>query len=221
MLILERVQICRRFLNPPKLEAARDCRARGRRPNCDGFKRATIRKLTVEAQAAPRGGSLKRTVRQSSWWCQDIHLRCRVVSRHLIRAALAAVWLYQGLWCKLLGGCGRHAEIVASLSMLGATAAHGLLLAIGGAECALAIWILAGVQLRAARRGADLTAGGNERRRPVMGRALDCRPRSYASTKLRLPAAGVGSGRGVWKIGAGNTACVRLIHPRRFGQTAR
>jgi hypothetical protein len=111
---------------------------------------ATMCKLAAKAQAAPRGGSLNRTIRQSSWWCQDIHLRGRVVSRPLIRAALAAVWLYQGLWCKLLGGCERHAEIVASLSLLGATAAHCLLLAIGGAECALAIWILAGVQRRAA-----------------------------------------------------------------------
>jgi len=72
------------------------------------------------------------------------------MNRALIRAAVAAVWLYQGLWCKLLGGAGRHAEIVASLPLLGASAAHGLLLAIGAAECALAFWTLSGVNLRAA-----------------------------------------------------------------------
>jgi hypothetical protein len=72
------------------------------------------------------------------------------MNRTLIRGAVAAVWLYQGLWCKLLGGAGRHAEIVGSVPLLGAAAAHGLLLAIGAAECALAFWTLSGLRLRAA-----------------------------------------------------------------------
>jgi hypothetical protein len=72
------------------------------------------------------------------------------MNRTLIRAAVAAVWLYQGLWCKLLGLAGRHAEIVGSVPFLGATAAHILLLAIGAAECFLAVWTLSGVRLREA-----------------------------------------------------------------------
>jgi hypothetical protein len=71
------------------------------------------------------------------------------MNRTLIRVAVAAVWLYQGLWCKLLGGAARHAEIVGSLP-LGAAAAHGLLLAIGAVECALAVWTLSGSRLREA-----------------------------------------------------------------------
>jgi len=71
-------------------------------------------------------------------------------NRALIRAAVAAVWLYQGLWCKLLGGAGRHAEIVGSVPGLGAAAAHGLLLAIGAAECALAVWTFSGIRPRQA-----------------------------------------------------------------------
>jgi hypothetical protein len=31
----------------------------------------------------------------------------------LIRASIALVWLYEGLWCKLLGGMPRHAEVIA------------------------------------------------------------------------------------------------------------
>jgi hypothetical protein len=72
------------------------------------------------------------------------------MNRTLIRTAVAAVWLYQGLWCKLLGGAGRHGEIVGSLPLLGAAAAHSLLLAIGAAECALAVWTLAGIRPREA-----------------------------------------------------------------------
>ena len=63
---------------------------------------------------------------------------------------MAAVWLYQGLWCKLFGAAGRHAEIVGSVPGLGAAAAHGLLLAIGAGECALAVWMLSGIRLREA-----------------------------------------------------------------------
>jgi hypothetical protein len=72
------------------------------------------------------------------------------MNRTLIRMAVAAVWLYQGLWCKLLGGAGRHAEIVGSVPWLGAAAAHGLLLAVGAAECALAVWTVSGIRLREA-----------------------------------------------------------------------
>jgi hypothetical protein len=87
------------------------------------------------------------------------------MNRTLIRASVAAVWLYQGLWCKLLGGAWRHAEIVASVPVLGATAAHSLLLAIGAVECSFAVWMLSGFRLRAAAAAqtlmlAVMNAGG-------------------------------------------------------------
>jgi hypothetical protein len=134
--------------------------------------RATMREIAADYDRAKRrGGSLSgaTSARQTKasvpplkarplfWWRRRFRLRGRVVSRHLIRAALAAVWLYQGLWCKLLGGSGRHAEIVASMPALGAAVAHGLLLAIGAVECALAIWTLAGVRLRAAAAAQTLS----------------------------------------------------------------
>jgi hypothetical protein len=79
------------------------------------------------------------------------------MNRALIRVALAAVWLYQGLWCKLLSGSRLHMEIVASVLP---AVAHGVLLAVGAAECALAIWILAGIRLRAAAIAQTLMLAG-------------------------------------------------------------
>jgi hypothetical protein len=35
------------------------------------------------------------------------------------RLAVALVWLYQGLWCKLLGGCPGHRAIVDAVPWLG------------------------------------------------------------------------------------------------------
>ncbi|MET7421992.1 DoxX-like family protein [Dactylosporangium sp. NPDC005555] len=59
------------------------------------------------------------------------------------RAAVAAVWLYEGLWCKILGGDPAQREIVAEVPMLSLTA-------IGVAETALAVWVLTGRHARAA-----------------------------------------------------------------------
>ena len=64
-----------------------------------------------------------------------------------LRLPLAAVWLYQGLWCKLLGRSARHRRIVASVPGLPSSL---LLPAIGAAECALAAWILSGFRPRGA-----------------------------------------------------------------------
>jgi hypothetical protein len=59
----------------------------------------------------------------------------------LIRTPLAAVWLYQGLWCKLLGHAAYQAGIVACIPWLNA---EFVLLALGVVECALSAWVVAG-----------------------------------------------------------------------------
>ena len=61
----------------------------------------------------------------------------------IARAALASVWLYQGLWHKLLHA-GHHAEITAQVPFEGPF----LLPTLGVAECALAFWILSGRHTR-------------------------------------------------------------------------
>jgi hypothetical protein len=62
----------------------------------------------------------------------------------LARIAIALVWLYNGLWCKVLGACPGHAAIVAGLPGLDSATATRLLAAIGLFETALAVWVLSG-----------------------------------------------------------------------------
>ena len=56
---------------------------------------------------------------------------------------IAAVWIANGLFCKVLGMVPRHRQIVARI--LGPGHAAGFTRAIGFAEIAMAIWILSGV----------------------------------------------------------------------------
>ena len=62
----------------------------------------------------------------------------------LIRAAIALVWLYQGLWCKLMGRAPHHEAVIASVPFLNAEQAHAALFGLGGLECFIAIWVLCG-----------------------------------------------------------------------------
>ncbi|PVH26906.1 DoxX-like family protein [Sphingobacterium corticibacter] len=59
---------------------------------------------------------------------------------------LTAVWLVNGLFCKVLKLVPRHEEIVATI--LGATYARELTLMIGCAEILMAIWIFSGLLSR-------------------------------------------------------------------------
>jgi hypothetical protein len=64
-----------------------------------------------------------------------------------IRIPLAAVWLYQALWCKLLAHAPHQGSIVAGVPGLNPSF---VLPAIGAAECVLAAWVLSGQRARAA-----------------------------------------------------------------------
>jgi uncharacterized membrane protein len=59
-------------------------------------------------------------------------------SNKLIRLAIALVWLYQGFWCKVLGGIPRHEAVIASVPFIGSAAGRSALIALGLLECALA-----------------------------------------------------------------------------------
>lgn len=61
-----------------------------------------------------------------------------------LRILFAAVWLVNGVWCKILDGVPRHREIVARI--LGEE--HALLLTrlIGIGEVFIALWILSGIR---------------------------------------------------------------------------
>ena len=61
-----------------------------------------------------------------------------------VRGVVACVWIYQGLWCKLLGRTARHEAVVGRAPFLTSRAAHLTMLALGVTECLLALWVLLG-----------------------------------------------------------------------------
>lgn len=63
----------------------------------------------------------------------------------LIRVAVAAVWLYEGLWCKLLGREARQLQVVEAVPHLGPRVGALFLKALGAVEVAIAVWALSGV----------------------------------------------------------------------------
>lgn len=62
----------------------------------------------------------------------------------IIRASVAAVWLYEGVWCKLLGRVHSQVEVVAAVPWLGTRGASAFLKILGVVEVALAVWVLTG-----------------------------------------------------------------------------
>lgn len=62
----------------------------------------------------------------------------------MARLAVALVWLYQGLWCKVLLACPAHLEILRAIPFLDQREARIGLRALGILETGLALWILAG-----------------------------------------------------------------------------
>jgi uncharacterized membrane protein YphA (DoxX/SURF4 family) len=62
-----------------------------------------------------------------------------------VRIAVAAVWLYEGLWCKLLHGEPQQFEVVKAVPGFGPRFGVMFLLGLGLVEVALAIWVLSGI----------------------------------------------------------------------------
>ncbi|MFZ1100076.1 MAG: DoxX-like family protein [Steroidobacteraceae bacterium] len=60
----------------------------------------------------------------------------------LIRAAVAAVWLYEGLWCKLLRGQPHELRVVQAVPRFGAAGGAVFLQVLGVAEVVVAAWVL-------------------------------------------------------------------------------
>ena len=64
----------------------------------------------------------------------------------LLRAAVAAVWLYEGLYCKLLRGEPREFEVVKAVPRYGDRFGVPFLLTLGAVEVAIGLWVLSGWQ---------------------------------------------------------------------------
>jgi uncharacterized membrane protein YphA (DoxX/SURF4 family) len=60
----------------------------------------------------------------------------------LIRVAVAAVWLYEGLWCKLLRGQPHEFEVVAAVPRFGPRFGAPFLRMLGVVEVLVALWTL-------------------------------------------------------------------------------
>jgi DoxX-like family len=74
---------------------------------------------------------------------------CRQRARHGWCAApqgldllIGGVWLYQGVWNKLLRARPEHADIVAAVPLVGRRHARSVTAALGCAETALAAWVI-------------------------------------------------------------------------------
>lgn len=63
----------------------------------------------------------------------------------IVRGSVAAVWLYEGLWCKILGRVQLQAEVVAAVPRLGPRFGSVFLKALGIVEVALAAWVMVGI----------------------------------------------------------------------------
>ncbi len=64
----------------------------------------------------------------------------------LIEIGVAAVWLYEGLWCKVLRRSPHEFEVVEAAPLFSPRVATLFLGALGVFECALAVWVLSGWQ---------------------------------------------------------------------------
>src|SRR5262249_21812315 len=65
-------------------------------------------------------------------------------SLRLIRIAIALVWMYEGLWCKVLGHSPRHEAILNNVPLLTPAEAHFVLFTLGLLECGVAVWVISG-----------------------------------------------------------------------------
>lgn len=63
-------------------------------------------------------------------------------ARSILRGAIGTVWVFHGLWSKLLGGVPRHREIVGRV--VGEEWADPVLLAVGVGEIVLGLWVWSG-----------------------------------------------------------------------------
>jgi uncharacterized membrane protein YphA (DoxX/SURF4 family) len=62
----------------------------------------------------------------------------------VLRVSVAAVWLYEGLWCKLLGKVQSQVKVAQAVPHLGPRYGLPFLKTLGVVEVALAVWVLWG-----------------------------------------------------------------------------
>lgn len=63
----------------------------------------------------------------------------------LIHVAVAAVWFYEGVWCKLLNRQPRQVRVVEAMPHYGVLIGRELLRLLGFFEALLGLWVLTGI----------------------------------------------------------------------------
>lgn len=63
----------------------------------------------------------------------------------VMRGAISAVWLYEGLWCKILGRAQLQVQVVAAVRGVSPLFGHRFLKVLGAVEILLAAWALSGI----------------------------------------------------------------------------
>jgi uncharacterized membrane protein YphA (DoxX/SURF4 family) len=62
----------------------------------------------------------------------------------LVRIAVAGVWIYEGLWCKILGRATNELRVVEAVPRYGAKFGRPFLTLLGWTELLLGLWVLSG-----------------------------------------------------------------------------
>jgi hypothetical protein len=104
--------------------------------------------------------------------------------RRLPAAAVAGIWLYHGLWCKVLGRCAEQLRIVEDVPLVPRALARPALVALGVVEVGLSAWVISGRRPREAAVAetallALMNGGGL-----VWGRRHIVAPRALAAENL-------------------------------------
>jgi uncharacterized membrane protein YphA (DoxX/SURF4 family) len=63
----------------------------------------------------------------------------------VIQISVAAVWFYEGFWCKILGRMQSQLQVVKAVPRLGPLFGAPFLKVIGVVEVALGVWVLSGI----------------------------------------------------------------------------
>ncbi len=110
----------------------------------------------------------------------------------LVRVAVAGVWIYEGLWCKILGRATNELRIVEAVPRYGAKFGRPFLTTLGWIELLLGLWVLVRLGTGPVRARADRAARGAQRQRAPVVPAPDSRPRRHGVQELRVPRPGLG-----------------------------
>ena len=141
----------------------------------------------------------------------------------IIRASVAAVWLYEGLWCKLLGRMPSQVDVVTAVPRLGPRFGPPFLKALGIVEVAIAVWVHDRHCPGPVCHRADSLARRAQCERAPVGPPHHPRSRRHGGQEHRFSRAGLGlrrhsreAGCERWTQRGSRDASVRWSGPQRL-----